>query len=505
MIGAVALTIYSLGLYLRSYGRVFSRRRPSRPELEGRGPDRPAPRSMNIEVVTIGDELLLGFTIDTNAAYLARELGGVGVSRSCVATTVGDDGRRDRGRRARGARPHRRRDHDGRARADHRRSHEAGDRRAVRSRHAARRRAIVGMDLRTRCGSSAADAGEPPEAIASRRWCPRARRCSTTATAPRPASGSRTTRALGRDAARRAARDARHAGRHAGSPPPRAHRRRPARRAVAHAAYDRHRRIAARRPARRMTPTESARCSLAYLPSQDGVDLRLTVAGCRVPMTRIGARRAAERCAHRLGDTSTARTATDLAAGRARLCRERGLTHRGRRELHRWTARRTADGDPGSSDVVRRRRDRLRQRGEESLLGVDPTLSSARRGERGGGARNGGRRARATSDAKSASRSPESPDLTAAPRRSPWGRSGSRSMSTVSARRHGGRSSAIAPRSATAPHRPRWTWFAVRTRAAPAERAKPRCGSPPPGPTLPRGFDACTGARRAVTKTARVS
>ena len=44
---------------------------------------------MNVEVVTIGDELLLGFTVDTNAAHLARELAaaGIGVVRR---STVGD-------------------------------------------------------------------------------------------------------------------------------------------------------------------------------------------------------------------------------------------------------------------------------------------------------------------------------------------------------------------------------------------------------------------------------
>jgi nicotinamide-nucleotide amidase len=34
---------------------------------------------MNVEIVTIGDELLLGFTIDTNSAHLARELSAIGV------------------------------------------------------------------------------------------------------------------------------------------------------------------------------------------------------------------------------------------------------------------------------------------------------------------------------------------------------------------------------------------------------------------------------------------
>lgn len=43
-----------------------------------------------IEVVTIGDELLLGFTIDTNAAYLARSLASIGV-HIVQRTTAGDD------------------------------------------------------------------------------------------------------------------------------------------------------------------------------------------------------------------------------------------------------------------------------------------------------------------------------------------------------------------------------------------------------------------------------
>ena len=34
---------------------------------------------MDVELITIGDELLLGFTIDTNAAHLARELAPIGI------------------------------------------------------------------------------------------------------------------------------------------------------------------------------------------------------------------------------------------------------------------------------------------------------------------------------------------------------------------------------------------------------------------------------------------
>lgn len=44
---------------------------------------------MKIELITIGDELLLGFTIDTNAAYLARELSAIGVE-IVRRSTVGD-------------------------------------------------------------------------------------------------------------------------------------------------------------------------------------------------------------------------------------------------------------------------------------------------------------------------------------------------------------------------------------------------------------------------------
>ena len=43
-----------------------------------------------VEIVTIGDELLLGFTIDTNAAHLARQLAGIGMHVARRAT-VGDD------------------------------------------------------------------------------------------------------------------------------------------------------------------------------------------------------------------------------------------------------------------------------------------------------------------------------------------------------------------------------------------------------------------------------
>jgi nicotinamide-nucleotide amidase len=45
---------------------------------------------MDIEIVTIGDELLLGFTIDTNAAFIARQLSSIGI-RIVHRATVGDE------------------------------------------------------------------------------------------------------------------------------------------------------------------------------------------------------------------------------------------------------------------------------------------------------------------------------------------------------------------------------------------------------------------------------
>ncbi|HYD51917.1 MAG TPA: competence/damage-inducible protein A, partial [Gemmatimonadaceae bacterium] len=58
-----------------------------RPAAEGPAT---APADRRIELVTIGDELLLGYTIDTNAAYLARRLAAIGVEIVRRAT-VGDD------------------------------------------------------------------------------------------------------------------------------------------------------------------------------------------------------------------------------------------------------------------------------------------------------------------------------------------------------------------------------------------------------------------------------
>jgi len=46
--------------------------------------------ALKVELVTIGDELLLGFTLDSNGAHLARELAAIGVTIA-RRTSVGDD------------------------------------------------------------------------------------------------------------------------------------------------------------------------------------------------------------------------------------------------------------------------------------------------------------------------------------------------------------------------------------------------------------------------------
>src|SRR3954467_13079430 len=45
---------------------------------------------MRIELLTIGDELLLGFTVDTNGPFIARALAAIGVT-IVRRTSVGDD------------------------------------------------------------------------------------------------------------------------------------------------------------------------------------------------------------------------------------------------------------------------------------------------------------------------------------------------------------------------------------------------------------------------------
>ncbi|MBU0985115.1 MAG: competence/damage-inducible protein A [candidate division Zixibacteria bacterium] len=44
---------------------------------------------MNVEIITVGDELLLGYTVDTNSSYIARQLGAAGFTVR-YKTSVGD-------------------------------------------------------------------------------------------------------------------------------------------------------------------------------------------------------------------------------------------------------------------------------------------------------------------------------------------------------------------------------------------------------------------------------
>ncbi|MDR1173002.1 MAG: damage-inducible protein CinA, partial [Bacteroidales bacterium] len=47
---------------------------------------------MKVEIITIGDELLIGQVIDTNSAFIARELNKIGISVFQI-TSVSDSRR----------------------------------------------------------------------------------------------------------------------------------------------------------------------------------------------------------------------------------------------------------------------------------------------------------------------------------------------------------------------------------------------------------------------------
>jgi nicotinamide-nucleotide amidase len=59
-------------------------------EVPSTGSRQAASESAAVEILTIGDELLLGFTLDTTGAYLARKLAEVGI-RGARRTSVGDE------------------------------------------------------------------------------------------------------------------------------------------------------------------------------------------------------------------------------------------------------------------------------------------------------------------------------------------------------------------------------------------------------------------------------
>ena len=73
---------------LAGFGRVFFQRGPS--------PKKSFPLisatefAMNAEIISVGTELLLGHTINTDAAFVARELSAIGVNL-LFACTVGDN------------------------------------------------------------------------------------------------------------------------------------------------------------------------------------------------------------------------------------------------------------------------------------------------------------------------------------------------------------------------------------------------------------------------------
>ena len=147
--------------------------------------------AMNLELVTIGTELLLGFTVDTNGAEIARALAAIGV-RVVRRTAVGDEPRGDPGRRGGGARPHRGRAHHRRARA---RPATTSPSRSSPSCSACRSSSTRSVWAAAGRALRAARAGAGRRATAARPRCRAAPRCCATAGARRRVSGSRARRA----------------------------------------------------------------------------------------------------------------------------------------------------------------------------------------------------------------------------------------------------------------------------------------------------------------------
>ena len=125
------------------------------------------------------------------------------------------------------------------------------------------------------------------------------------------------------------------------------------RRSLAHAAHDRRRGVAARRPHRldgRRTRSES---SLAYLPSIAGVDLRLTVRDVPSADADRALAAAAARLRERVGASIYGEGDADLAAVVLELCRARGLTIGVAESCTGGLLGARLTAIPGSSDVVR--------------------------------------------------------------------------------------------------------------------------------------------------------
>ena len=347
---------------------------------------------MNIELVTIGTELLLGFTVDTNGAEIARALAAQGV-RVVRRTSGGRSAPTPSGTRVRrGARAHRRRPHDRRARPHPRRHHQEGRRRAV------RRAARVRRDGLGRPASSASPAlGRTP--VASNRSQAEVPRGATVL--PQPLGHRARALARGRAGARRSccpACRARCASCSStrwcrGWPPAAAG-------SVIRSRVVRTTGIPESTLAERMGEIEReiAPLTLAYLPGLEGVDLRLSAWSLAAGRGRAhGSRAAAALLRARAGEHVYGEGETDLAA----LVLERARAHGRPARRRRSRAPAGCVGArlteiPGQLGRLRGRRRLLRQRAQDRAArraaGAD---RGARRGERAGGAGHGRGGARA--------------------------------------------------------------------------------------------------------------
>ena len=169
-------------------GRVREPRRPAalaRDLRRERARERDATRD-GVWVVTIGDELLRGEIVDSNKSHLSERMLALDLE-SARHVSVPDDPDGDRRGAAPGGCARARGAGLGRARSDARRHHHRGRRAgpSAASSTATRRRSS------TCARSSAASTARWPRTTRSRPTSPRARSCSRTRSAPRPASCSR--------------------------------------------------------------------------------------------------------------------------------------------------------------------------------------------------------------------------------------------------------------------------------------------------------------------------
>ena len=136
------------------------------------------------------------------------------------------------------------------------------------------------------------------------------------------------------------------------------------------------------------------RCRLAYLPNAEGTDLRLTVRGAAPDEADRRARRVGRRLRSVVANAVYGEDGADLAAVVLELCRERGLSIAVAESCTGGLLGARLTAIPGSSDVVLGGVIAYANDVKRACSAFRRTIARERRGERAGGVRDGDRRAR---------------------------------------------------------------------------------------------------------------